>query len=90
MQKVFIVQGWHWHVPGEILKVFGSKESAAKEAAEIVQIMVNDLAIDDDRLKSVVTPENWKKELARVQKALKEADYGDEPDVIITEHEVVA
>lgn len=83
--KIWIVEGEHHYVPGIVVKVCASKPLADREAAELVQVILNDL-IDDEKPK--VTADNWEAEL-EAAKVTYIDHYNSEPRVEVSEHEVI-
>jgi hypothetical protein len=83
--KVWIVEGEHHSTPGMIVKVCASKDLADKEAADLVMIIVNDLAGGCEG----ISPDNWER---RLDEAVVEyaGHYNCMPRVEVSEHKVIA
>lgn len=93
--KVYIVRGWHWGVPGEPTTVHATKDGADLAAADLVNVMVDDV----NRLGTPggiavgrkASPENWAFVLSLVHRARRRLS-GDDADcgVEVTELDLLA
>lgn len=63
MATVYLVEGWHYAVPGNPLSVHASESGANERAAELVRAMGSDGALPN------VTAKNWRKRLAAWRRA---------------------
>ncbi|UGY15212.1 hypothetical protein HAP48_0042925 [Bradyrhizobium septentrionale] len=88
--KIFIVQSEHFHVPGNPISLHATMEGAAREAADLVNDMLEWIDQPED-----AKPETWEADLLRARTLRAEQmdcdldELGeDDGDVWITEKEV--
>lgn len=75
MTTIFILQGVHFHVPGNQLSAHATKASADIEAASLVNEMLEWIELPQD-----AKPETWEADLLRARKARAEQMGCDDPD----------
>lgn len=74
-RKILILQGVHFHVPGNPMSAHATKASADKEAAELVNELFKWIDLPQD-----AKPETWEADLQRARKARAEQQGCDDPD----------
>lgn len=74
MSKIWILQAVHFHLPGQLMEAFATKEAAAPKAAEMVNHLLDWVELPQD-----AKPETWEADLERARKKRGE-DFDCEPD----------
>ncbi len=82
MAKIFLVEGAHWSVPGNIVKMCATQGIAQREALALVNLMRTEL-----ELPAEANPSRYEEALEEVKEYRNESDF--QPYVDISVYDVI-